>query len=213
MTRLLLFISIICIPVAAFAHNSSIGDFQWSIFDPFDEAAQILPLLALALLMQQNFPTGAAGLHGYWIACIAGIGAAYIGIMTKFYPEKLLMILAILSGFIATTAIPLPRYVLIVLNVGCGLLSGFRFWPIPYSGHDLMLDYLLIAEHETKENLLFIALGSVIVSNGLILSVAFSVELMSRITNWPWISVAVRIAASWITAISILLAALSFRTS
>lgn len=186
----------LCWPVPAWAHSSAPGlqGIYWGMLHPFTNGAQMLALMALALVIQQRLPESEDVFHGFWISCLAGASAAASG-LPGLNPDMLLTCFAILAGVLAASAMRLPLAALLALGICCGLLCGYVSWPDPGVRSDMM----------------FTTLGAILGAVLVILMVAGLFEMVWQAARWAWLPVAVRVAASWVTAISLLLAALSFR--
>ena len=55
------------------------------------------------------------------------------------------------------------------------------------------------------------ALRAIVGSALIVIAVAGIIETVWQATKWPWLPIAIRVAASWETAIAVLLGALLFR--
>jgi hydrogenase/urease accessory protein HupE len=183
-------------PTPAWAHGSVPGlqGIYWGMLHPFSSGPQILALVALAFVIQQRLPASEDVFHGFWVSCLAGAAAAALG-LSGFDPEILLTTLAIMAGILAASAIRLPLAALMALGICCGLLSGYLSWPDPGAKGDMM----------------FTALGAILGSVVIVILLAGIIEMVWQAKRWPWLPIAVRVAASWVTAIAVLLGALMFR--
>ncbi len=195
MKRWPLLLLALCWPGPAWAHSSAPGiqGIYWGMLHPFTSGPQVLALFALALVIQQRLPDSEDVFHGFWASCLAGIGAAAIG-LSGFDPEMLLTILAIVAGVLAASALRLPLAALLALGVCCGLLCGYLSWPDPGA-----------------KGMMLTALGAVLGSVLIVILLAGMIEMVWQAKRWAWLPIAVRVAASWVTAISVLLGALLFR--
>lgn len=161
---------------------------------PFTSGPQILALFALALVIQQRLPDSEDVFHGFWVSCLAGAGAAALTPWT-LNMDVPLTLLAIVTALLGASAVRLPLLALLLLGIACGLPSGYLCWPEPGAKGDMM----------------FTALGGIIGSVLIIIVVAGIIEAIWQAAKWPWLPIAVRVAGSWIAAISVLLGALLFR--
>jgi hydrogenase/urease accessory protein HupE len=161
---------------------------------PFTSGPQLLALLAMSLVIQQRLPQSEDVFHGFWVSCLAGAGAAALG-LSGLNPDIPLTALAVVAGILAASAIRLPLLAVLLLGICCGLLSGYLAWPDPGARGDMM----------------FTALGAILGAVLIVIVVAGATEAVWQVKKWPWLPIAVRIAGSWITAISVLLGALLFR--
>lgn len=196
MKRWLFVLLALCWPVPAWAHGSVPGlqGIYWGMLHPFSSGPQLLALFALALVIQQRLPDSEDVFHSFWISCLAGAGAASLSPWTLSM-DATLTVLAIVTGVIAASALRLPLVLLLLLGVICGLPSGYLSWPEPGAKGDMM----------------FTALGGIIGSVLIIIVVAGIIEAIWQVAKWTWFPIAVRVAGSWIAAISVLLGALLFR--
>lgn len=71
--------------------------------------------------------------------------------------------------------------------------------------------YLSWPDPGAKGDMMFTALGAIIGSVLIVIAVAGIIETVWQAAKWPWLPIAVRVAASWETAIAVLLGALLFR--
>jgi hydrogenase/urease accessory protein HupE len=183
-------------PVPAWAHGSVPGlqGIYWGMLHPFTSGPQLLALFAMALVIQQRLPDSEDVLHAFWASCLAGAGAAALG-LGGMNPDGPLTVFAVIAGIVAASALRLPLSALLLLGITCGLLSGYLSWPDPGAKGDMM----------------FTALGAILGSVVMVIVVAGIVELVWQTRRWPWLPIAVRVAASWVTAIAVLLGALTIR--
>jgi hydrogenase/urease accessory protein HupE len=161
---------------------------------PFSTGPQMLTLVALSLLIQQRLPEGADIFTGFWIGCIVGVAGAVLGI-AGFDPDVPLTLFAIVAGILVAAAARIPSALLGAAGGFAGLLSGYVSWPDPGPVTDMM----------------FSASGAILGSILIVIVVAGGSEVIREKTGWAWLSIAVRVAGSWITAISVLLGALLVR--
>jgi len=196
MKRWPLLLLALCWPGPAWAHSSvpGIQGIYWGMLHPFTSGPQVLALFALALVIQQRLPDSEDVFHGFWLSCLAGAGTAALG-LSGFDPEVLLTLLAIVAGLLAASALRPPLAALLALAMCCGLLSGYLSWPDPGAAGDMMLT----------------ALGAVLGSVMFVILLAGGIEMVWQAKRWAWLPIAVRVAASWVTAIAVLLGALMFR--
>lgn len=184
-------------PAPAWAHGSVPGlqGIYAGMLHPFTSGPQLLALFAMALLIQQRLPDSEDVFHAFWASCLAGAGAAALGLV-GLNPDIPLTLFAVAAGILAASALRLPLAVLLLLGITCGLLSGCLSWPDPGAKGDMM----------------FTALGGIIGSVLIVITVAGIIEIIWQAAKWPWMPIAVRVAASWVSAIAVLLGALLFRT-
>lgn len=186
----------LCWPAPAWAHGSvpGIQGVYWGMLHPFTSGPQLLALFAMALVIQQRLPDSEDVFHSFWASCLVGAGTAAM-LPGAFNPDVPLTVIAIVAGLLAASALRLPLVPLLLLGVICGLPSGYLCWPEPGAKGDMM----------------FTALGGIIGSVVIVIVVAGGIEATWQATKWPWLPIAVRVAASWVTAIAVLLGALTFR--
>lgn len=196
MKRWLCLFLALCWPAPAWAHGSVPGlqGIYWGMLHPFTSGPQLLALFALALVIQQRLPESEDVFHGFWVSCLAGAGAAALT-PWALNLDAPLTFLAVVTGLLAASAVRVPLFVLLLLGVSCGLPSGYLCWPEPSAKGDMM----------------FTALGGIIGSVLIIIAVAGIIEAVWQAAKWTWLPIAVRVAGSWIAAISVLLGALLFR--
>jgi len=185
-------------PAPAWAHGSVPGlqGIYSGMLHPFTSGPQLLALFAMALVIQQRLPDSEDVFHAFWASCLAGAGAAALG-LGGMNPDIPLTVFAVIAGIVAASALRLPLLALLLLGMTCGLLSGYLSWPDPGAKGDMM----------------FTALGAIIVSVLIVIVVAGIVELVWQTRRWPWLPIAARVAGSWVTAIAVLLGALTIRVT
>ena len=183
-------------PVPAWAHGSVPGlqGIYSGMLHPFTSGPQLLALFAMALVIQQRLPDSEDAFHAFWASCLVGAGAAALG-LGGLNPDVPLTVFAVIAGIVAASALRLPLSALLLLGITCGLLSGYLSWPDPGA----------------KGEMMFTALGAILGSVVMVIVVAGIVELVWQTRRWPWLPIAVRVAASWVTAIAVLLGALTIR--
>lgn len=179
----------------------------WGILHPFTSGLQLLALFALALFLQQRLPVSEDAFHGFWVACLVGAGAAAAGV-ASFSVELALTLSALVSGLLVASAARLPLLVQVIVSMGCGLFCGYLSWPEPGVPGDMMFTALGAV---IGSMLIFTAVGAVVGSVLVVIVVSVMIEAVWQLTKWPWLPIAVRVAASWVTAIAVLLGALTFR--
>lgn len=180
----------------AWAHGSVPGlqGIYAGMLHPFTSGPQLLALFAMALVIQQRLPDSEDAFHAFWASCLAGAGVAAAG-FGGLNPDVPLTAFAALAGVLAASALRLPLPALLLLGITCGLLSGYLSWPDSGARGDMM----------------FTACGAIIGSVLIVIAIAGIIETVWQVAKWPWLPIAVRVAASWETAIAILLGALLFR--
>lgn len=183
---------------SAFAHSSLPGvqGLYWGMLHPFASGPQILMLCALSFFIQQRLPESENSFNGLCIGCLIGAAAAAFG-PVGFEPDIAMTLCAIALGILVASAVKVARFLLWVAGGAAGVLSGHAAWPDPGPMSDM----------------LYSSAGAIIGSIVFVILVAGSAEMFWLKTRWAWITVAVRVAGSWITAIAVLLGALLFRAS
>ena len=183
-------------PAPAWAHGSVAGlqGIYSGMLHPFTSGPQLLALFAMALVIQQRLPDSEDVFHAFWASCLAGAGAAALG-LGGMNPDIPLTVFAVVAGVLVASALRPPLSALLLLGMTCGLLSGYLSWPDPGAKGDMM----------------FTALGAIIGSVLIVITVAATIEVTWQATKWTWLPVAVRVTASWATAIAMLMGALLFR--
>lgn len=196
MKRWLFLPAVLIWPEPAWAHGSVPGlqGIYAGMLHPFTSGPQLLALFAMALVIQQRLPDSEDAFHAFWASCLAGAGVAAAG-FGGLNPDVPLTAFAVLAGVLAASALRLPLPALLLLGITCGLLSGYLSWPDPGARGDMM----------------FTACGAIIGSVLIVIAIAGIIETVWQVAKWPWLPIAVRVAASWETAIAILLGALLFR--
>lgn len=170
--------------------------FYWGILHPLSSGPQLLMLLALSLLIQQRLPKGEAAFTGLWIGCLFGAAFAAFGV-AGLDSDKPLTLAAIIAGGLVAGALKLGTGALWIAGGAAGLFSGYVSWPDPGPPSDMF----------------FSGLGAITGSILIVILAGGGVELLWQKTGWPWLGFAVRVAGSWIAAISLLLGALLVRNN
>lgn len=196
MWRVILLLLVTLWPQTAWAHGSIPGmqGLYWGMLHPFSSGPQLLALFALSLVLQQRQPAGEDMLISFLAGCILGAMAAAFGI-SGLDPDMPLTVFAFAAGVLTASAIKASRSILIVTAGIGGLLSGYVSWPDPGSASGMMMS----------------ALGGIVGSAVIIIVVAGAIELVRQKAGWAWLPIGVRVAGSWIAAISVLLGALLYR--
>jgi urease accessory protein len=181
---------------AARAHSGvqGIGDFYAGFLHPLTAPEHVLAFFALGMLAAQQAPRGQLALPVFWMALVLG---AIIALVQPAIPGvAFLNILSVLAlGALIALYRRMPTAVLLVLAALFGTAHGIA------NGEaitGLIRPYVFIPG---------IALAALAVSGyGLV----FTDWLLRRKTEW--ITIAVRVAGSWITAIGMLVLATSWKT-
>ena len=183
-------------PAPACAHTAIPGmaGFYRGLLHPFSDAAAILLLVAFSLLVQQRLPRGEAAFAGFFAGVFigTGIGAA---VTLPFGIDLTLLALALASALLVAVRLTLGWPLLLAIGALDGLAAGYVSWP---DGGDI---------NSRMTGGFGAAVGSVLV----ILVLASSLEFLQVSTRWEWLRIAVRVVASWVCAITIMLGALVLR--
>lgn len=179
----------------AHAHSSmpGVGDFYAGFLHPLTAPEHVLAFVALGILAAQQAPRGQLALPVFWIALTAG---AALAIVQPGIPGVALVnILSVLVlGALIALYRPLPRALLIGLAVLFALTHGHANGEAITGG---VRAYIFIPG---------VALAALAVTGyGLV----FTDWLLRRKTGW--ITIAVRVAGSWIAAIGMLVLASSWK--
>lgn len=196
MWRVILLLLVTLWPQTAWAHGSIPGmqGLYWGMLHPFSSGPQLLALFALSLVLQQRQPAGEDMLISFLAGCIVGAVAAAFGI-SGLNLDMPLTLFAFAAGVLTASAITLPGSLLTGMGGIGGFLSGYVSWPDPGSTSGMLMS----------------ALGGIVGSAVIIIVVAGAIELVRQKAGWAWLPIGVRVAGSWIAAISVLLGALLYR--
>jgi hydrogenase/urease accessory protein HupE len=183
-------------PETAWAHGSIPGmqGLYWGMLHPFTSGPQLLALFGLSLAIQQRLPTSEGVLIAFLAGSIAGSIGAALGI-TPGDPDMPMTVFAFIMGILTASALRLPSPLLLTAGGMGGLLSGYLSWPDPGSASGMVMS----------------ALGGIVGSAVIIIFVAGVIELVRLKAGWAWLPIGVRVAGSWVAAISVMLGALLFR--
>lgn len=180
----------------AHAHSSAkgIGDFYAGFLHPLTAPEHVIPFFALGILAAQQAPRGQISLPVFWIALMAGAALALVAPAIPGVAFANILSALVLGGLIALYK-PLPAIALFVLAAAFGLTHGHANGEAITNG---IRFYLFIPG---------LALAALAASGyGLV----FTDWLLRRKTGW--ITIAVRVAGSWIAAIGMLVLAGSWKT-
>jgi urease accessory protein len=176
---------------SALAHATAKGvnDFQAGLLHPLTALENVLPFLALGLLVGQHGARTKNALPVFWTALILG---AVLAMWLPAVPHVDLINVSsmLVLGILVASALPLPPLVYLGLVVLFGLSHGYA------NGVEIappVRAYLFIPG---------VALGALVL-NGLGLVIT---EYATR-SKIGWMSIAVRVAGSWIAAIGLLVLA------
>jgi HupE / UreJ protein len=198
--RLLRPIAIICLlflpaPACAHANIPGIGGFYAAFWHTISEQPAPLILLGLGLLV---------GLHGTeafrwaWIAFFLAMLGGLIGILgfgIYVDPELPLLLLALITALYTAGALPLPNPAAAVI----GALSGYFF------------GVFIAPEVASWSTQAYAIAGGLIAANFAFLFIVSAIDTIRTQWQMPWVTVGLRVIASWIAAIAVLMVALSAR--
>lgn len=163
------------------------------LWHPYTFAAAILAMTAWGLVLSADYARLQQNLLVYIPACAIGLLLPALGIAVR--PDIPLLTFAMLAGMATATASRFPTTAYRLAAAVVGLFLGMQ--SAPDSGP---LGATIVT-----------ALGSVVGVSSVLFYIGGGLDwLRTRITRM-WYPVAIRVAGSWITAISILLAALELR--
>jgi hydrogenase/urease accessory protein HupE len=168
--------------------------FYWGMLHPFTAGPQMLLLLAFALFLQQRLPDAEDAFTGLWAGSILGGAAAATGIIA-LASDLTVTAAAVLLGVLVVSEVRFRSGLLWVAGGFAGLLNGYMCWPEPGPFSDM----------------LFAGLGALVGSILIVIVLGGSIELLRLKAGWPWLGIAVRVAGSWIVAVSVLLGAVMLR--
>ena len=177
------------------AHSSvkGVGDFYAGFLHPLTSLEHVLPFLALGMLCGQQGPRAQSALPVFWIALMVG---ATIALWVPSLPAvDLINILSTLVlGALLAAAFPLPLPVYLALALVFGLTHGYA------NGTAIappIKPYLFIPGVGLA--------GLVVTGYGVIMT-----DYILR-RKVGWMTIAVRVAGSWIAAIGLLVLATSWK--
>ena len=179
----------------AHAHTSAkgVGDFYAGFLHPLTALEHVLPFLALGMLAGQQGQRSQASLPVFWIALMLGATAA-LWLPSLPAVDLTNILSALVLGALIAAAFPLPAPVYIVLAVLFGLSHGYANGTVITP---LIKPYLFIPGVGLA--------GLVVTGYGVI---ATDYVLRRKV---GWMSIAVRVAGSWIAAIGMLVLATSWK--
>lgn len=189
MFRIALAFALLTIGPAAQAHGSAqgLGSFMGGFFHPLFEAAHLVALVALMLLVaQRGVQASTFTLLGLAAAAAAGLVAAAMGWPAS--TDVALLAVAAVMGVTVVVARPLPHVLEVMLAAGVGLGIGLGSEPEGLLGAGR---YAGLA-------------GTWLGTCLYVISGATVFDEFKR----PWISVLIRVLGSWMVATSVLVLAL-----
>ena len=190
---------ILCVfvPFPAQAHVAVAGSegFILGLTQPFLEIEVGIAAVAMGLSLghrSKDLNEKAAGL--FLAGVLAGLGTVFLPVQTDM-PREFVYSVSLVSGLLVATAVSVTGVLSIAFSFLGGMLIGMGSGPEPAS-------FSAIA---------FTAGGSLLCITFLFLYGLAGSQWMTSPERPPWLAVALRIIGSWITAISVLVIALSGR--
>lgn len=154
-----------------------------------------LTLITLGLLLGLN---GHQAFRWAWPSLMLAMPVGLVGILEFrifIYPESPLLLLTIVVGLWAASGIVVPAYAAAIISLCVGYFLGVFIAPAP-------------ASWSTQA---YAIVGGLLAVNFVVICVFLIVELIRTWWDMPWIGIALRVVASWLTAIAALVAALLLR--
>lgn len=185
---------LLLLPQSAEAHSTVEGldEFVNGLLHPLFSPAQVLVLLAFGFWIGRHPPIRLRSpLPAFALGALAGLLCAWQGLLTPVYPPVLLAT-AMLAAAVVAADFKLP----LAARVACGAIAGFLL------GLDSPPD-----SAETSQAIFKTLLGTWI---GLYIWLVNPAFYVSMLPQKKWAAYAVRIAASWIIAIALMVLAFSF---
>jgi urease accessory protein len=179
----------------AHAHSSAkgVGDFYAGFLHPLTALEHVLPFLALGILCGQQGQRAQAALPLFWIALMLG---ATVALWLPGLPavDLINILSALILGALIAAAFPLPVPVYLTLALVFGLSHGYANGAAITR---LIRPYLFIPGVGLA--------GLVVTGYGVIMT---DYVLRRKV---GWMTIAVRVAGSWIAAIGLLVLATSWK--
>ena len=183
------------LPAGAHAHSSikGVGDFYAGFLHPLTALEHVLPFLALGILCGQQGARAQAALPVFWVALMLG---ATVALWVPGLPgvDFTNILSALILGGLIAAAFPLPSPVYLALALVFGLSHGYANGT---AITPLVKPYLFIPGVGLA--------GLVVTGYGVIMT---DYVLRRKI---GWMTIAVRVAGSWIAAIGLLVLATSWK--
>jgi hypothetical protein len=188
---------VVLLPYPAWAHAAipGIGGAYAAFWHTLTELPAPLTLIGLGLLL---------GLHGtdalkwawgaFFFMTIVGLALA-MGIGIFIDPELPMLLIALFAGLYAASGLRLTAALATVLGAFGGYFLGVFIAPSP-------------ASWPTRA---YAIAGGLIAANFALVFLVAAVESVRTRWQLPWITIALRVVASWIAAIAALVTALSIR--
>jgi hydrogenase/urease accessory protein HupE len=179
----------------AWAHAPVPGvkGFYVGLLHPFSMAAELLVLLAFSLLVSQHRSIRENMWKSFALGSIVGLGLA-TGSWITFDANLPLLVLTVCVGLSVAGALSLPLPVALFASAAIGFLVG----------------RVSLADPGPLAAVVFTTSGAFLGAHMLFFLVTAGLFKLKDKIYWPSMPVAFRVAGSWISAISILLAAVTF---
>lgn len=193
-------IAAVCLaPAVALAHSPipGIEGFYSGLLHPFSSVAQLLALLAFAVLLGRGFGrSAAASLPALAVSLLVGIVLGQFA-LTADWLQGGLLVVAVAAAAISALFRLLPIMVPVLFALVVGVLVGIASTPDP---------------GPLRATLITLT-GSFVGANLLVLYVSVGVDWVSRTYSQQWVQIGIRVVAAWIGAISVLMTAFAFAGS
>ena len=170
-----------------------IEGFYVGLVHPFTVAAELLVLLGFSLLVGQHLSIRENMWKAFALGSIIGLGLA-IGAWVTFEPVLPMLALSVISGLIVASAISLALPVAVLVSATIGFLMG----------------QVSLSDHGPLAAMAFTTAGAVLGAHMLFFVLTAGLFMLKNKVKLSWIPIAFRVAGSWLSAISLLLAALAF---
>jgi urease accessory protein len=168
--------------------------FYTGLFHFFTVPGELLVLLAFSLVISQHVTVAEQIWKAFALASLFGLAWAFGG-WSAFNPDLPLLATAVVVGLYVASAVPLPLLILRIGSAVIGFLVGFV--SLPDSG--------------PRAAMAFTICGTIVGVNVFLAYVGGGLVALQKKVSWPWLPIGLRVAGSWVAAISVLLAALAFR--
>lgn len=184
-------------PSAGHAHSPvpGMGALYQGLLHPLLEIDQAMAIAALGLFMGQQALGGDGRI---WLSLIGALALGLVAAWTRplLYVEPwTILALALALGGLAAVGRPLPRWSLMIIAAGLGVVIGIMSMPAP-----------------ADRNAMSLFAGGAIVGTFLL---AFYVYLASRWANrlheHGWLAIGTRVIGSWIAAVAVMMLAFRWR--
>ena len=193
-------IAAVCLaPAVAVAHSPipGIEGFYVGLLHPLSDVAQLLALLALAVMLGLGFrQSAAASLAALALSLLIGIILGQFA-LTADWLQGGLLVVAVAAAATSALLPLLPIMAAVLFALVVGILVGIASTPDP---------------GPLRATLTTLA-GSFVGACLLVLYVAGGVDWLRQTYTQHWVQIGIRVVAAWIGAISVLMTALAFAGS